>query len=171
VQAQLYLVTVKGTAASSEARLQVNSVAELRVTPGEVAVTGGLNVGAATGATAGQVRGSGYLMASGAGALPASGVVAMGYDTGTPRGLLVAIDNGTYKRLDIEAIDLRLKYQTTNRIQINSTGLGFFNATPVARPTVTGVRTGTLAQLQTAFANLLTALAAGSLGLITDSTT
>lgn len=49
--------------------------------------------------------------------------------------------------------------------------VGFLGAAAVTRPNVTGVRTGTLAQLQTAFANLLTALGAGSLGLITDSTT
>ena len=57
-----------------------------------------------------------------------------------------------------------------NRIEAGSTGLGFFGAAQVARPTVTGTRTGTLAQLQTVVANLLSALAAGSLGLITDST-
>lgn len=53
----------------------------------------------------------------------------------------------------------------------SSARIGFLGAAPVARPTVTGVRTGTLAQLQTVVANLLTALGAGTLGLITDSTT
>lgn len=62
------------------------------------------------------------------------------------------------------------KNSGNNRIEAGSTGLGFFGAAQVARPTVTGTRTGTLAQLQTVVANLLSALAAGSLGLITDST-
>jgi hypothetical protein len=100
------------------------------------AVSGGLNVGTATGAATGQVRGSGYLMASGAGALPASAVAALGWDSGATRGLLVSINNGTYQRQDVEASDLRLKYQTTNRIQIDSTGIGAFNVTPVGRQSI-----------------------------------
>lgn len=56
-----------------------------------------------------------------------------------------------------------------NRIEAGSTGLGFFGAAQIARPTVTGVRTGTLGQLQTVVGNLIAALAA--LGLVTDSTT
>jgi hypothetical protein len=47
--------------------------------------------------------------------------------------------------------------------------LGFYGATPVSKQTVTGTRTGTLAQLQTVMLNLLTALS--NEGLITDSTT
>lgn len=62
------------------------------------------------------------------------------------------------------------KNSGNNRIEAGATGLGFFGASQVARPTVTGTRTGTLGQLQTVVANLLSALAAGSLGLITDST-
>lgn len=52
----------------------------------------------------------------------------------------------------------------TNRVQVNDTGLGFFNATPVAKPTITGSR-----GLNAALASLLTQLAA--LGIITDGTT
>ena len=48
------------------------------------------------------------------------------------------------------------------RFQTNSTGLAFFGATPVAKPTVTGSRGG-----NAALASVLTALA--NLGLITDS--
>jgi hypothetical protein len=55
-------------------------------------------------------------------------------------------------------------YDTFSTISANSTQLGFFNATPVAQPTVTGSR-ATGAALQ----NLLTQLA--NLGLIIDSTT
>lgn len=60
--------------------------------------------------------------------------------------------------------DLRLVSGGTVRVQANATGLGFFAATPVAQPDVTG-STGGNAALQ----NLLTALA--NLGLITDSST
>jgi hypothetical protein len=50
------------------------------------------------------------------------------------------------------------------RVAVNSTGLGFFGATPLAQQTITGSRGGNVA-----LANLLTALA--SHGLIIDSTT
>jgi hypothetical protein len=53
---------------------------------------------------------------------------------------------------------------STKRIRINTTGLGFFNAAPVAQPTVTGSRAGNVA-----LGDALTKLA--SLGLIVDSTT
>jgi hypothetical protein len=49
-------------------------------------------------------------------------------------------------------------------IGATATGLGFYNATPAAKPTVTGSRGG-----NAALASLITALA--TLGLITDSTT
>jgi hypothetical protein len=78
--------------------------------------------------------------------------------------LLLAINNGTYLRLDLEAIDLRLKYQTTDRIRINSVGIGAFGVTPVARPTVTGSRAG-----NAALASFLTAMA--NLGWIINSST
>lgn len=153
-------IIVQSLATGPDIGLSANTVSII----GDTTFSGGLNVGTATGATAGQVRGSGYLMASGVGTLPASAVLAMGYDAGSTRGLLVAINSGAYLRLDIEALDLRLKYQSTNRIQINSTGIGFFAATPVAKPTVTGSRGG-----NAALASFLTA--AANLGLITNSST
>lgn len=52
----------------------------------------------------------------------------------------------------------------TNRFQINSTGIGVFAATPVAKQTVTGSRGG-----NAALASLLTALA--NYGWVTDSST
>jgi len=52
----------------------------------------------------------------------------------------------------------------TVRFEANATGIGFFAATPVAKPTVSGSRAGNLALL-----SLTTQLA--NLGLITDSTT
>ena len=66
-------------------------------------------------------------------------------------------------------------FDTTNRLvlRMEASGtaamLGFFGAAAVIRQVITGVRTGTLAQLQTVVANLLTGLA--NEGLITDSTT
>ncbi len=104
-------------------------------TEGDISSDGGINIGTATGAATGQIRGSGYHMASDAGALPAYGVLAIGYVPATPRGLIVSIDSGAYQRLDIEASDLRLKYQSTTRILIDSVGLSFFNVATVARQT------------------------------------
>lgn len=52
----------------------------------------------------------------------------------------------------------------TAQLRIDNTGIGFFTAAPVAKPTVTGSRGG-----NAALADLLTDLA--TLGLITDSTT
>lgn len=57
------------------------------------------------------------------------------------------------------------------RLEANGTVamLGFLGASAVIRQVITGVRTGTLAQLQTVMLNLLTGLQ--NFGLITDSTT
>ena len=57
---------------------------------------------------------------------------------------------------------LDFQYNGTSRIKVDGTGLGFFAATPAAKPTVTGSRGA-----NAALASLLTALA--TLGLITDS--
>lgn len=51
---------------------------------------------------------------------------------------------------------------TTHRIKADTTGIGFFNASPVAKPTVSGSRGS-----NAALASLITALA--NLGLVTDS--
>lgn len=50
------------------------------------------------------------------------------------------------------------------KFEVNTTGIGFYGATPAAKPTITGSRSG-----NAALADLLTDLA--TLGLITDSTT
>lgn len=57
---------------------------------------------------------------------------------------------------------VKLRTGSTVRVECNATGIGFFAATPVAKPTVTGSRGA-----NAALASLLTQLA--SLGLITDS--
>lgn len=59
---------------------------------------------------------------------------------------------------------LDLKTNGTSRIAMNATGIGFFAATPAAKPTVTGSCGG-----NAALASLITALA--TLGLVTDSST
>lgn len=51
-----------------------------------------------------------------------------------------------------------------SRLKINSTGVGFFGSTPIAKPTVVGAKGGNVA-----LGNLMSALA--NLGLVTDSTT
>ena len=57
-----------------------------------------------------------------------------------------------------------------NQIQANLTGLGFFAATPVAKPTVTGTLSAvTDANAKAVLTSLITALA--NLGLVTNSTT
>lgn len=70
----------------------------------------------------------------------------------------------TYKPLWVIGSDILLRANTTTRIQVNGTGIGFFGATPAAKPTVSGSRGG-----NAALADLLTELA--TLGLITDSST
>jgi hypothetical protein len=69
-----------------------------------------------------------------------------------------------YVALTVAASSITLRATNTPRIVANGTGIGFFGATPVAKPTVTGSRGG-----NAALASALTALA--SEGLITDSTT
>ncbi len=110
------------------------------------------------------MRASGYLTSGGGGTLPSSAVIGIGYDSANTRGLLVAIDSGTYKRLDIEGLAVNLRSGTTTVIQVIATGIGLNGSTPVAKPTVTGSRGG-----NAALASLLSALA--SRGDITNSTT
>jgi hypothetical protein len=69
-----------------------------------------------------------------------------------------------YVQLTVAASTISLRATNTTRISVNGTGIGFFGATPVGKPTVTGSRGG-----NAALASALTAWAA--LGLITDSTT
>lgn len=89
------------------------------------------------------------------------------YDSG---GVAQFAENGATGAV-VDAAYVQLKHNGTVRFEVNATGIGMFGASPVARPTVVGVRTGTLAQLQTVVANILTALGAGQLGAITDLTT
>lgn len=79
--------------------------------------------------------------------------------TSTGGDLIVASGTGTTANGSV-----KINSGSTTRIQANGTGLGFFNATPIAKPTVTGAKGG-----NAALASLLTQLV--SLGLITDSST
>lgn len=79
-------------------------------------------------------------------------------------GRLVMQASGTNGAVQIDAkANALVTINGTDRIQANGTGLGFFAASPVAKPTVSGSRDS-----NAALASLLTALA--SLGLVTDST-
>ena len=69
----------------------------------------------------------------------------------------------SYEPLFVGGSSLALQSSGTTRILVNGTGLGFFGATPIAKPTVTGSRGG-----NAALASLLTELS--NLGLCTNST-
>jgi len=72
-------------------------------------------------------------------------------------------DSTSYVPAVVDGSSVSVNAGGTTRMKADSTGLGFFAATPVAKPTVTGSRGG-----NAALASLLTKLA--DLGLITDST-
>lgn len=87
------------------------------------------------------------------------------FDYDGTQGLALLVNPAGACFLDAaNAASFALRHNGTNRVQVNATGLGFFNSTPAAKPTVTGSRGG-----NAALASLLTALA--TLGLITDSST
>lgn len=79
------------------------------------------------------------------------GIVSVGSDGGP--GITIATSDGPSVAVTADG---------SKKMEANTTGIGFFAATPVAKPTVTGSRA-----LNPALASLLTALA--TLGLITDS--
>lgn len=224
VQSLLYLFSQKGSSSLSEARLQINSAAELSATPGAVKVYNGLNVGTATGAATGAIKASSdlYIGVGGAGSVVSddgtavlnlhslrtniianttattagqptlstftrsSGTVAATFGAQWVANL--ETDNGT----DRNALLMQTTWQTATdasrkaraqffvydtapreafRIEAGGTqaGISFFGGAINGKQAVTGVRTGTLAQLQTVVANMLTALA--NYNLWTDSTT
>lgn len=98
---------------------------------------GGLNVGTSTGAGTGQIGATGYIVSYATGSLPAGLFTGITYDSANSRGLILAINgsNGNYQPLHVESSNLQLKYLTTKRIEINVTGIGFFNVAPVAQQT------------------------------------
>lgn len=91
---------------------------------------------------------------------------------------VITSDTGTNPRIDAFGDDTNLSLVvrgkgsggiilqdggSTAKVQVNTTGIGFYAATPVAKPTVSGAKGS-----NAALGSLLTALS--SLGLITDST-
>jgi hypothetical protein len=81
-----------------------------------------------------------------------------------PSGVRRLLFDGGAAQIDASS-SLALRQGVTERIKLDGTGLGFFGATPIAQPAVTGARDDT----EAALANLLTAL--DSLGLIDDQST
>jgi hypothetical protein len=79
-----------------------------------------------------------------------------------PAGVYLAANANTY--LGVTQTLCLLVGGGTPQLKANATGLGFFNTTPVAKPTISGSREG-----NGALADLLADLA--TLGLVTDSTT
>lgn len=95
------------------------------------------------------------------------------YITGaTPAGQLVCYSRASavFRNFQIQGLQIDLAPSGTSKFLMDGTGIRYFaGGAGVAKQTVTGVRTGTLAQLQTVVANMLTALA--NYSLWTDSTT
>jgi hypothetical protein len=124
---------------ANAARLNLDGSGNLTVFQ-SATVSGGLNVGTATGAATGEIHGSGWVISRGAGGAPVTTFVGMAWDGANSRGLVTAgtgTGGGgfTYSQLHLEGSEVRIKYQTSVRINVNSTGIGFFNATPVAQQT------------------------------------
>ncbi len=76
----------------------------------------------------------------------------------------VATDPNVTLDANNAAGSMELQMSGTDRIKLDATGIGFFNGTPVAKPTITGAR-----DANPALADVLTDLA--SMGLVTDSST
>jgi hypothetical protein len=124
-----------------------------------------LNVGAATGAATGEVRASGRLYTQGS---TAANACVISSDSGLSNYLYLYGSNtdstgnlGAFGAGGTAARTLRLQ-PAGGGVQIVG-NVGFFNATPAAKPTVTGSREG-----NAALASLISALA--GLGLIADTT-
>jgi hypothetical protein len=141
-----------------------------------VAITGGTINGTSIGATA---RNSGFFTTVGVGTgtplyrfvVSNNGAAGLEFDSdgaafGAGTTGVLAYDRAAagYVPLTVAASTISLRATNSTRISVNGTGIGFFAATPVAKPTVTGSRGG-----NAGLASVLTALA--TLGLITDSTT
>lgn len=82
------------------------------------------------------------------------------YDSG---GVAQFAENGATGAV-VDAGYVQLKYNGTVRFSVDTTGIGFYGTTPVAKPNVVGAKGGNVA-----LANLMTALA--GMGLVIDSTT
>lgn len=166
-------ITVNGTSTFNE---NVSMVKDLTVDTDTLKVDATNNrvgVRVATPTTAFEVAGA---MRSTAGTgVPTAGTGGGGlelyYSAGLALSVLQSYDRtaSAFKDMGLYGLSVDITASGTSRFTVDGTGIGFFATTPVAKQTVTGTRTGTLAQLQTVVANMLTALA--NYGLWTDSTT
>lgn len=86
------------------------------------------------------------------------------YGAGTAAMLAYNRTSSAYVPLTITGLSVSFRATNTVRLSVDSNGIGFFGATPIAKPNVSGSRGG-----NAALASLLTSLAA--LGLISDGTT
>lgn len=103
---------------------------------------------------------------------PASGAgVEILYNTASSFGNILCYDRtgAAYKELRVQGLSVSLRASGVDKLTVDGTGIGFFGVTPVTQPTVSGTRTGTLAQLQSVVADLLNEL--DTMGLINDTTT
>jgi hypothetical protein len=129
-------------------------------TAGNVSLTGG-NGGTTTGAAGGVNLSGGTPVNGNGGSIALTGSNGVGTNrNGGNVSLQPGVNTGTGILGSLRLLDSAAAL----KIQINTTGIGFFTNAPVARPTVVGSRGG-----NAALASLLTGLA--SLGLIIDSST
>lgn len=176
-------VRVTGTLSTSD-KMAVKGVTgtEDFIVNGIAQVTTRFGIGGAPDATlAFKTTGSGvmtgYLDSAGLRAtgtsIPATGTgVELGYNSGATIGYLLSFDRGgsAYKAFTMYGLSIDMSPSGTSKFFVDGTGIRFFNAgAGVAKQTVSGTRTGTLAQLQTVMANLLTAL--DNYDFINDTTT
>ena len=190
---QAATIAMSGTSTTST----VNVSADMTTfqNDGDVTVSGGLNIGTATSAAAGAIRAT---VDDSATTTDASVLILGHNSSGTPAAnfgtsVLLRAEDSTTADQNLALIVGRwatathasraaqlafFVYDTAIRTALileasgSAPKVGFLGATSVTRPNVTGTLTGaTLAQTQTVVKNLLTALGAGSLGLVTDSTT
>lgn len=86
------------------------------------------------------------------------------FGAGTTGVLAYNRSSSAYVPLHVAALSISFRSTNTVRISLDANGLGFFGATPIAKPNISGSRGG-----NAALASLLTNLAA--LGLVSDGTT
>lgn len=199
INSYLYLNSRVDNVLGSQIVLKANASGSNRIdlNYATVFVDQGLNIGTATGAGTGEINTSGAIdvsLSDAATSTPTSLLALRHVTTGTPAAgfgsdITINLESTTAERTAglirttwITATDAsrasRMRFfvfdtaaRTALDLEASGTApkVGFMGAAAVARQIVTGTRTGTLAQLQTVVANMLTALA--NLGLITDSTT
>ena len=174
--------TVRGTTLTSTSTTASTTTATgAIVTSGGLGAAGNLNVGGTSNKIGADANSFTYLMFNGAATgnrqllfqsasanrwnFYASGSPAeSGSDAGSPFVLSYYTDAGAYKGDILTATRLGALTVAASTTRFTGSNLGFYSATAIAKPTVTGSRSTGAAMV-----SLLTALS--NLGLITDSTT